>query len=41
MDAERTFLSALEEVVAVRLDGDDLSLLDADGGTQVRLVRLG
>ena len=41
MDAERALLSALEEVVAVRLDGDDLSLLDADGGTQVRLVRLG
>ena len=39
MDAEAAFLGALEEVVAVRLDGDDLSLLDADGGTQVQLVR--
>lgn len=39
MDAEAAFLGALDDVVAVRLDGDDLSLTDADGGTQVRLVR--
>ncbi len=39
MDAETAFLHALDEVVAVRLDGDDLTLLDADEGTQVRLVR--
>ena len=39
MDAESAFLRAFDEVVAVRLDGDDLTLLDADGGTQVRLVR--
>jgi heat shock protein HslJ len=40
MDAEAAFLAALDEVVAVRLDGDDLVLLDADDGTQVRLVRV-
>jgi heat shock protein HslJ len=39
MDAEAAFLEALEAVVAVRLEGDDLTLLDADEGTQVRLVR--
>jgi heat shock protein HslJ len=41
MDAEAAFLAALEEAVAIRLEGDDLVLLDADGGTQVRLVRQG
>lgn len=41
MDAENAFLRALDEVVAIRLEGDDLVLLDADGGTQVRLVRAG
>jgi heat shock protein HslJ len=41
MDAEAAFLRAVEDVVAVRLDGDDLTLLDADGGTQLHLVRQG
>ena len=41
MDDEAAFLRALEEVVAVRLEGDALALLDADGGTQVQLVRPG
>jgi heat shock protein HslJ len=41
MDAEAAFLQALEEVVAIRLEGDELVLLDADDGTQVRLVRQG
>jgi heat shock protein HslJ len=41
MDAESAFLRALEEVVALRLDDGDLTLLDADGGAQVRLVRTG
>lgn len=41
MDAEAAFLHALDEVVAVRLEGDDLTLLDVDEGTQVRLVRGG
>jgi heat shock protein HslJ len=39
MDAEAAFLRALEDVVGVRLEGDELSLLDADGETQVHLVR--
>jgi len=41
MDAEAAFLRAVEDAVAVRLEGDELELLDADGGTQVRLVREG
>jgi heat shock protein HslJ len=39
MDAEAAFLRALDDVVAIRLDGDDLWLLDGDDGTQVHLVR--
>ena len=39
MDAEAAFLRAIDDVVAVRHEGDALSLLDADGGTQVQLVR--
>lgn len=39
MDDEAALLEALEQVTALRLDGDDLELLDADGETRVQLVR--
>ncbi len=41
MDAEGALLAALEAVAGFRLEGTDLELVDADGQTQVQLVRAG
>ncbi|HYH94306.1 MAG TPA: META domain-containing protein [Candidatus Saccharimonadales bacterium] len=41
MDAEAAFVSALEDVTGMRVDGDRLTLLDQDGEPLVELVRGG